>query len=83
MIEPEKPNLDTLIEDTTEDYWAGSGAGPEDALELNRTETRESLTHEASDQDAVSTLIVFNIILWHYVRIKIKITSIIDNAATK
>ncbi|XP_074110615.1 uncharacterized protein LOC141534892 [Cotesia typhae] len=53
VIEPEKPNLDTLIEDTTEDYWAGSGAGPEDVLELNRTETRESLTHEASDQDAV------------------------------
>ncbi|CAD6221862.1 GSCOCG00005200001-RA-CDS [Cotesia congregata] len=53
VIEPEKPNLDTLIEDTTEDYWAGSGAGPEDTPELNRTETRESLTHEASDQDAV------------------------------
>ncbi|XP_008544289.1 uncharacterized protein LOC103569003 [Microplitis demolitor] len=53
VIESEKPNLDTIVEDTTDDYWAGSGAGPEDATELNRTETRESLTHEASDQDTV------------------------------
>lgn len=50
----ERASAESIIEDTTEDYWAGSGAGPEDDLQINRTETRESLTHEASDQDTVS-----------------------------
>ncbi|XP_044013039.1 uncharacterized protein LOC122855610 [Aphidius gifuensis] len=49
----ERASAESIIEDTTEDYWAGSGAGPEDDLQINRTETRESLTHEASDQDTV------------------------------
>ncbi|XP_063978866.1 uncharacterized protein LOC135163396 [Diachasmimorpha longicaudata] len=50
--EAERANGETILEDATEDYWAGSGSGPEED-ETNRTETREALTHEASDQDAV------------------------------
>nr|KAF7432347.1 hypothetical protein H0235_005271 [Vespula pensylvanica] len=53
----ENPNIDgnneeTSLEETTEDYWAGSGSGPEDEQSL-QNETREALTHEASDHDAV------------------------------
>lgn len=43
-----------MLDETTEDYWAGSGSGPEDDDSLHN-ETREALTHEASDHDAVST----------------------------
>lgn len=46
---------ETVLEDATEDYWAGSGAGPEDE-EPSHNETREALIHEASDQDTVSML---------------------------
>lgn len=46
---------ETVIDDTTEDYWAGSGSGPdEDESSSSHNETREALTHEASDHDAVS-----------------------------
>lgn len=44
---------DSVIDDTTEDYWAGSGSGPDEDESLHN-ETREALTHEASDHDAVS-----------------------------
>jgi len=44
---------DSVIEDATEDYWAGSGSGP-DEDDSSHNETREALTHEASDHDAVS-----------------------------
>lgn len=44
---------DSVLDETTEDYWAGSGSGPEDDDSLHN-ETREALTHEASDHDAVS-----------------------------
>ncbi|XP_043285483.1 uncharacterized protein [Venturia canescens] len=47
-----KTGVETILDEATEDYWAGSGSGPEDEDSL-RNETRESLTHEASDQDAV------------------------------
>ncbi|XP_020709888.2 uncharacterized protein LOC105689275 [Athalia rosae] len=43
-------------EDVTDDYWAGSGAGPEsdDGIENSAyNETREALAHDASDHDAV------------------------------
>ena len=43
-----------VLDETTEDYWAGSGSGPEDDDSLHN-ETREALTHEASDHDAVSS----------------------------
>ncbi|KAF3426982.1 hypothetical protein E2986_05213 [Frieseomelitta varia] len=46
---------DSVLDETTEDYWAGSGSGPEDDDSIHN-ETREALTHEASDHDAVSTL---------------------------
>ncbi|KAG7201615.1 hypothetical protein KM043_004356 [Ampulex compressa] len=42
---------DPVLDDTTEDYSAGSGAGPEEEDTLYN-ETREALTHEASDHDA-------------------------------
>lgn len=45
---------DSVIDDTTEDYWAGSGSGPEDESSSSHNETREALTHEASDHDTVS-----------------------------
>ncbi|XP_046815045.1 uncharacterized protein LOC124422538 [Vespa crabro] len=45
-------NEEASLEETTEDYWAGSGSGPEDEHSL-QNETREALTHEASDHDAV------------------------------
>ncbi|XP_034947849.1 uncharacterized protein [Chelonus insularis] len=51
-VDVERTNSESPVEDATEDYWAGSGSGPEE-VELNRTEIREALTHEASDQDAV------------------------------
>lgn len=41
-------------EDATEDYWAGSGSGPELDEGDSFNETREALTHDASDHDAVS-----------------------------
>lgn len=41
------------MEDATEDYWAGSGTGP-DEEDSGRNETKEALAHEASDHDAVS-----------------------------
>jgi len=44
---------DSVIDDATEDYWAGSGSGP-DEDDSSRNETREALTHEASDHDTVS-----------------------------
>lgn len=44
---------DSVIDDTTEDYWASSGSGPDEDESLHN-ETRETLTHEASDHDAVS-----------------------------
>lgn len=44
---------DSVLDETTEDYWTGSGSGPEEDDSL-RNETREALTHEASDHDAVS-----------------------------
>ena len=44
---------DSVLDETTEDYWAGSGSGPEDDDSIHN-ETREALTHEASDHDAVS-----------------------------
>ncbi|KAF7405573.1 hypothetical protein HZH66_004479 [Vespula vulgaris] len=58
----ENPNIDgnneeTSLEETTEDYWAGSGSGPEDEQSL-QNETREALTHEASDHDAKLTRIL-------------------------
>ncbi|XP_051169664.1 uncharacterized protein LOC127287013 isoform X2 [Leptopilina boulardi] len=43
---------EAAVDDATEDYWAGSGAGPEEE-ETHRNESREALTHEASDHDAV------------------------------
>ncbi|XP_017766507.1 PREDICTED: uncharacterized protein LOC108555387 [Eufriesea mexicana] len=43
---------DSVLDETTEDYWAGSGSGPEEDDALHN-ETREALTHEASDHDAV------------------------------
>lgn len=46
---------DSVLDEATEDYWAGSGSGPEDDDSIHN-ETREALTHEASDHDAVSTL---------------------------
>jgi len=48
---------DSVIDDTTEDYWAGSGSGPdedESSSSSSHNETREALTHEASDHDTVS-----------------------------
>ncbi|XP_046610392.1 uncharacterized protein LOC124300379 [Neodiprion virginianus] len=43
-----------VAEDVTEDYWAGSGSGPElDDDDSNFNETREALVHDASDHDAV------------------------------
>lgn len=42
------------VDDTTEDYWAGSGSGPDEDESSSHNETREALTHEASDHDAVS-----------------------------
>lgn len=45
---------DSVIDDTTEDYWAGSGSGPDEDESSSHNETREALTHEASDHDAVS-----------------------------
>lgn len=53
-----KTGVETVLDEATEDYWAGSGSGPEDEDSL-RNETRESLAHEASDQDAVRTLYFF------------------------
>lgn len=44
---------DSAIDDATEDYWASSGSGP-DEDDSPRNETREALTHEASDHDTVS-----------------------------
>lgn len=43
------------VEDATEDYWTGSGSGP-DEDENARNETRETLAHEASDHEAVSVV---------------------------
>ncbi|XP_033208699.1 uncharacterized protein LOC117167687 isoform X2 [Belonocnema kinseyi] len=43
---------EVAVDDATEDYWAGSGSGPEED-ENSRNESREALTHEASDHDAV------------------------------
>lgn len=41
-------------EDVTEDYWAGSGSGPElEDGDAAYNETREALAHDASDHDAV------------------------------
>ncbi|XP_015610501.1 uncharacterized protein LOC107275166 isoform X1 [Cephus cinctus] len=48
----ETPIEDPVIEDATEDYWAGSGSGPDEDDSLHN-ETREALTHEASDHEAV------------------------------
>lgn len=61
---------ESSVEDATEDYWAGSGTGPDEDTgptsggssldpstgqhQQQHNETRESLTHEASDQEAVS-----------------------------
>ena len=47
---------ESSVEDATEDYWTGSGAGP-DEDEHSRNETREALAHEASDHEAVSICI--------------------------
>lgn len=45
---------DSVIDDATEEYWASSsGSGP-DEDDSPRNETREALTHEASDHDTVS-----------------------------
>lgn len=44
---------DSVIDDATEDYWASSGSGP-DEDDSPHNETREALTHEASDHDTVS-----------------------------
>lgn len=44
---------ESIIDDTTEDYWAGSGAAPDEDDSVHN-ETREALIHEASDHDAVS-----------------------------
>lgn len=44
---------DSVIDEATEDYWASSGSGP-DEDDSPRNETREALTHEASDHDTVS-----------------------------
>ncbi|KMR05298.1 hypothetical protein RF55_84 [Lasius niger] len=43
---------DSVIDDATEDYWASSGSGP-DEDDSPHNETREALTHEASDHDTV------------------------------
>ncbi|EFN72219.1 hypothetical protein EAG_15230, partial [Camponotus floridanus] len=43
---------DSAIDDATEDYWGSSGSGP-DEDDSPRNETREALTHEASDHDTV------------------------------
>lgn len=43
------------MDETTEDYWTGSGSGPEEDDSLHNG-TREALTHEASDHDAVSMI---------------------------
>lgn len=52
-METDGNSEDSVIDDTTEDYWAGSGSGPDEDESLHN-ETREALTHEASDHDAVS-----------------------------
>jgi len=55
--EVEGNSEDSVIDDTTEDYWAGSGSGPdedESSSSSSHNETREALTHEASDHDTVS-----------------------------
>lgn len=52
--EVEGNSEDSVIDDTTEDYWAGSGSGPDEDESSSHNETREALTHEASDHDAVS-----------------------------
>lgn len=44
---------ESVIDDATEDYWASSGSGP-DEDDSTHNETREALTHEASDHDTVS-----------------------------
>jgi hypothetical protein len=43
------------IEETTEDYWTGSGSGPEEEESLYN-ETKETLAHEASDHETVSSI---------------------------
>lgn len=52
-LETDGVSEDSVIDDTTEEYWAGSGSGP-DEDDNSHNETREALTHEASDHDAVS-----------------------------
>lgn len=44
---------DPVTDDAPEEYWAGSGSGP-DEDDSSHNETREALTHEASDHEAVS-----------------------------
>ncbi|TGZ53591.1 Uncharacterized protein DBV15_05151 [Temnothorax longispinosus] len=51
--EVEGNSEESVIDDTTEDYWAGSGSGPDEDESSSHNETREALTHEASDHDAV------------------------------
>ncbi|KAK0171585.1 hypothetical protein PV328_005022 [Microctonus aethiopoides] len=50
--EIDKTKSEPAIEETTDDYWTGSGSGPEES-DSNSTETKEALAHEASDQDTV------------------------------
>lgn len=52
--EVEGNSEDSVVDDTTEDYWAGSGSGPDEDESSSHNETREALTHEASDHDTVS-----------------------------
>ncbi|XP_012289115.1 uncharacterized protein LOC105704468 [Orussus abietinus] len=51
---PELENAaeESTSEDATEDYWAGSGSGPEEE-DSTKNDTKEALAHEASDHDAV------------------------------
>lgn len=53
--EIDKTKSEPAIEETTDDYWTGSGSGPEES-DSNSTETKEALAHEASDQDTVSNM---------------------------
>lgn len=47
------------MDETTEDYWAGSGSNPEED-DMLHNETREALTHEAIDHEAVSIFVKSN-----------------------
>ncbi|XP_001606551.3 uncharacterized protein LOC100122944 isoform X2 [Nasonia vitripennis] len=44
---------ESSVEDATEDYWTGSGSGPDEDDAATRNDTREALAHEASDHEAV------------------------------